>query len=213
MRRLAIALILVAAPISGANAHPHVMVEGNLEIVRDGSGNVSELRHVWRFDELFSSDVLLNYDDDADGTLNAEELAEVGSTVGNSIKEYDYYTQVRLDGTEVEFSDPDRVMVDYMDGQVLIFFALKLKESLAVNGRKFQVAVSDPTYYVAMELADETAVQISGDGTACTSEILRPDFDKLYAQNQKTLSEQFFSDSEGSALGDEWLTWVNIQCQ
>ncbi len=196
-----------------ANAHPHVFVKANLEIVRDGNGVVSELRHVWRFDELFSSEVLLDYDDNGDGALSVEELDEVSKTVTQSVGEYDFYTEVRVDGETRDLVPPDRIMVDYLDGEVVMFFALTVKEPVPATSKSFKIAVSDPTYYVAMEIADEAAVQVSGTGEGCKVTIDRPDFDKLYSQDPKTLTEQFFADPANEALGDQWLTWVNLQCK
>ncbi|GIL01525.1 MAG: ABC transporter substrate-binding protein [Alphaproteobacteria bacterium] len=195
-----------------AVAHPHVFVEANLEILRNAQGAVTELRHVWRFDELFSSMVLLDYDENGDGKLDSDELDAVSQTVTQSLSEYNFYTEVRLGREPQAFQGPERIMVDYTDGQVLMFFAATMKEPLEIAGKPFRVAVSDPTYYVAIEIADESAVQITGNGTACKAAIERPDFDQLYAQNSQTLTEQFFNDPANASLGDDWLTWVNFQC-
>ncbi|MCB1428855.1 MAG: DUF1007 family protein, partial [Nitratireductor sp.] len=117
-RHTALSLVIVLALPEIAVAHPHVFVESNLEIVRNNEGAVTELRHVWRFDDLFSSDVLLNYDENGDGKLEPNELDEVGKTIGSSISEYDYYTEVRSGSDNDEFEPPEAVMVDYVDNQV-----------------------------------------------------------------------------------------------
>ena len=213
MRKPVTAAVIWAALAGAAAAHPHVFVESNLEIVRDSQGAVTELRHVWRFDDLFSSDVMLNYDANGDGKLDHDELDEVGKTVGSSIAEYDYYTEVRLGDENPDFNPPEAVMVDYVDNQVLIFFSLKMKKPVPINGKLLRVSVSDPTFYVAMEIKDEAAVQITGNGVGCKTEIIRPDFDRLYAQNSQTLTEQFFADPKNASLGDDWLTWINIECK
>jgi len=205
------AMALAAIP-AAALAHPHVFVEANLEVVRDKQGAVTEMRHVWRFDELFSSTVLLDFDTDGDGKLSAAELDEVSKVVTESIGEFNFYTEVRLDSKPQEFVGPQKIMVDYVDGQVLMFFAATMKTPIAVHNRDFRVSVSDPTYYVSLEIADESAVQISGDGAKCSAAIQRPDFDKLYSQNSQTLTEQFFEDPAKSSLGDAWLSWVIFQC-
>ncbi|MEZ5871101.1 MAG: DUF1007 family protein [Nitratireductor sp.] len=212
IRRAGIAAIVIAALPQAAAAHPHVFVESNLEILRDAQGNVTELRHVWRFDDLFSSDVLLNYDANGDGKLDAAELDEVGRTVGSSIAEYDYYTEVRSGSETDEFNPPEAVMVDYVDNQVLMFFSLKMKEPVSLKGKPFKVSVSDPTFYVAMEIASDAAVQVTGEGAACKVQIDRPDFDKLNSQSSLTLTEQFFADPKNASLGDDWLTWVSVEC-
>ncbi len=194
-----------------ALAHPHVFVEANLEIVRDAAGEITELRNVWRFDELFSSTVLLDYDDDGDGKLSNKELDEVSKTVTESIGEYDFYTKVRLDGRPRKFISPKKILVDYLDGQILMLFALKMAEPVPVVGHHVHIAISDPTYYVDMELASESAIKINGNGTACKVKIERPDFDKLYAQNSDAQTEAFFN-NPNTVLGDAWLTWVALKC-
>ncbi len=212
-RSILIFAALLAACPQVARAHPHVFVEANVEIARDASGSVTEIRHVWRFDELFSSTVLLDYDGNGDGELDTAELDEVSKTVTESLGEYDYYTEVRYDTQSKAFKLNDRIMVDYVDGQVLMFFALKMDEPLALSGHAFRVAVSDPTYFVAMELAGESAIQIDGpDAPDCKANIEVPDFDKLYARDSQTLTEQFFNNPNNASLGDEWLTWVTVQC-
>ena len=211
-RHTALSLVIVLALPEIAVAHPHVFVESNLEIVRNNEGAVTELRHVWRFDDLFSADVLLNYDENGDGKLEPNELDEVGRTIGSSISEYDYYTEVRSGSDNDEFEQPEAVMVDYVDNQVLVFFSLKMKQPVSLKGKPFKVSVSDPTFYVAMEIADEAAVQITGNGAGCKASISRPDFDKLYSQNSQTLTEQFFADPKNASLGDDWLTWVSVEC-
>lgn len=198
---------------SDAQAHPHVFVEANLEIIRDGSGAVTELRHVWRFDELFSSTVLLDFDTNADGQLQPSELDVVSEVVTTTIGESDFFTEVRLDGQSVPFVGPEKILVDYADGQVLMFFAATFAAPIAIGSDKFRVSVSDPSYYVAMDFASEAAIQVSGDGAACNVGIARPDFDKLYAQNQTTLTEQFFADPQNASLGDEWMTWIDLTCE
>jgi ABC-type uncharacterized transport system substrate-binding protein len=196
-----------------ASAHPHVFIEANLEIVRDGAGAVTELRHVWRFDELFSTSVLLDYDTNADNKLETSELDEVSKTVTASIAEYNFYTELRVGSDPVEFSPPERIMVDFQDNQILMFFALKTKAPIETKSGNFKIAVSDASFYVALEIADESAVQILGDGAACTVTIDRPDYDALIARSSQTLTEQFFNDPKNASLGDEWLTWITPQCK
>ena len=67
--RYTVASLVAASALVGgvapAGAHPHVFAEARLEVVI-GDDGVSELRHVWRFDQLFSATVLLEFDADAD---------------------------------------------------------------------------------------------------------------------------------------------------
>jgi ABC-type uncharacterized transport system substrate-binding protein len=205
------AAMAMLAPAS-ALAHPHVMVDANLEIVRNAAGEVTELRNVWRFDELFSTTVVMDYDANGNNVLEPEELAEVSKTVTKSISEEDFFTEVRLGNDSVEFVAPAEIMVDYVDGQILMLFAVNFAKPVNTSAAQFRVSVADPTYYVAFELAGEAAVQVSGNGAGCGVEVVVPDYDKLMSQNQASLTEQFFNNPENADLGDDWMTWVNLKC-
>jgi ABC-type uncharacterized transport system substrate-binding protein len=195
-----------------ALAHPHVMVDANLEIVRNGAGEVTELRNVWRFDELFSTTVVMDYDANGNNVLEPEELAEVSKTVTKSISEEDFFTEVRLGKDSVEFVPPAEIMVDYVDGQILMLFAVTFAKPVDTSSGQFRVSIADPTYYVAFELAGEAAVQVSGNGAGCGVDVLVPDYDKLMSQDPASLTEQFFNNPENADLGDDWMTWVNLKC-
>jgi ABC-type uncharacterized transport system substrate-binding protein len=197
----------------GAGAHPHVFVDANLEFVRNPDGAIVELRNSWRFDELFSSTVLLDYDADGDNKLDKKELDAVSKTVSSSISEYSYYTEMRYNGQPVKFVPPPRIDVDYQDGQILMSFSLKPEHPIETRSGKFKVSIADSTFYVAIEFASEAAIQFKGGAGACSAAIDAPDFDKLISQSQQTLTEAFFNNPKGVSLGDAWLTWITPKCK
>ena len=49
-----------------ASVHPHVFAEARLDVVVNPDGTVKSLRHLWRFDDLFSSTVLVEFDKNGD---------------------------------------------------------------------------------------------------------------------------------------------------
>ena len=67
-----------AAP---ASAHPHVFAEARLELSINPDGTVKSLRHVWRFDDFFSSTVLIQFDKNKDLKLEKPELEALAKTV------------------------------------------------------------------------------------------------------------------------------------
>lgn len=54
-----------------------------MEIVEGPNGTVQEVRNIWRFDEMFSASVVMDYDKNSDLKLDKDELAEIGNTVPN----------------------------------------------------------------------------------------------------------------------------------
>ncbi len=213
---VALSTVLAAMPVfcGSANAHPHVFIEANLEVVRNPMGMVTDIRHVWRFDEFFTSSLVLDFDDNGNGKLDPEEIKKIEAETKKSLAEYNYYTEIRQGEEVVEFLAPEPYLLDIKDNQMVIIMSLALKEPTPMGKDGFKVAVSDETYYVAVEMSGEKPVTVSGNGKGCTSQIVVPDFDALYAKDAKKMAELFDAgpDDEVEA-SDEYLTWVNFKCE
>ena len=120
---------------SPALSHPHIFAEARVEIVATDDGMLKELRNVWRFDDIFSSSVLMDFDKNSDLKLDKDELAEIGNTVLESLAEYSYYTFITADSKPVAFGKPEAIHVDYRDNQILMFFSVKPTKPLAIKGK------------------------------------------------------------------------------
>src|SRR5690606_17346885 len=101
-----------------AQAHPHIFAEARLEVVTTDDGTVSELRNVWRFDEVFSSSVLLDFDKNTNLKLDADELAELGEIMRASLADFDYFTTVTVDGKDTAIRRPEVINVSFDDNQI-----------------------------------------------------------------------------------------------
>lgn len=208
------ALGVFGLAVSQANAHPHVFVEASIEIVRNDKGEFSELRQVWRFDELFSSTLLLDFDKNASGKLEAEEISEITSVVAKSILEYDFYTAIRSGKDVVEFYPPDGIGGYMEGGQMIMFLSVEPAKPYKFGNEPLRVSASDTSYYVAFDMKDENITVSGPKADACTTEVTHPDFDKLYAENEQLLSDAFSDSVEDPqlSLGDEFYSWASISC-
>lgn len=211
--KVIIFVILFFLSSLSASAHPHVFIEANLEVFRDDTGRAVELRNVWRFDEVFSASIVVDFDTNGDNALDVKELESIASTIKTNLKEYDYFTSVRVNGEIVDFEIPKIFLADYDEGKLILIVAMDLKSPQTMVGKSFSVSVSDPTYYVAVELMDEESVVVSGGGGACKNEIVKPDFDALYSQSPQVFDKDFEgSDNPEIFNSDDYLTWVNFDC-
>lgn len=107
--KILIAALLSLAP-TAAFAHPHIFVEARLEVVAGKDGSVEELRNVWRFDEVFSSSVVMDFDKNTDLKLEPNELTDVGNTVKKSLADYDYYMNLTINGKTSPSRNPTSSM-------------------------------------------------------------------------------------------------------
>ncbi len=204
-------VILSLIPMA-AQAHPHIFAEARLEVVAGKDGKISELRNVWRFDEMFSSSVLMDFDKNSNLKLDPDELAEVGQTVLESLEEYHYYTTITENGKVVSVAKPDSINVDFKDGQLLMFFVIKPGEAMPLKG-KLTFGVYDPTMYAAMDFPDDTDLTVVGDGFgACKHQVVRPDADEVLAENKDTLTDAFWNDPTGTDMSKLFATRLELTC-
>ncbi|MGB3877196.1 DUF1007 family protein [Shinella zoogloeoides] len=208
---LLVAGTALLAPVA-ALAHPHIFAEARLEVVADEGGTISELRNVWRFDEMFSASVVMDFDKNSNGQLDPDELAEVGKTVLESLEEFNYYTTITEDGRTLKVAKPDVINVDFKDGQLLMFFTVKPGEVMPLKG-KLTFGVYDPTMYASMDFASDSDLVTVGDKLdACKHQVVRPDPDEVLSQNQSSLTDAFFNDPTGTDMSKLFATRLEVTC-
>ncbi|PDT11980.1 MULTISPECIES: DUF1007 family protein [unclassified Rhizobium] len=206
-----IAALLSLAP-AAALAHPHIFVEARLEVVAGADGSIEELRNVWRFDEVFSSSVVMDFDKNTDLKLEPNELAQVGKTVKQSLADYDYYMNLTVNGKNVTVQQPDIIHVDYKNGQLLMFFAVKPAEKMPLKGR-LTFGVYDPTLYTSIDFPTDNELSTVGDNfKACKHQVVRPDADEVISQNKQSLTDAFFNDPTGTNMSKLFATRLEITC-
>ena len=205
---LAILLASTALP----NAHPHVFVEANMELVINDTGKFTELRHVWRFDELFSSTLIIDFDTDANGELDEKEILEITKTIHASIGEYDFYTALRAGKEVINFYEPEKLNAYMEDGQMIMFFSIEPEFPHDFKKAPLRISASDTSYYVAFEFSEKNIILKDKGAEACKTKVTVPNYDELYASNAQTLSEAYFSNPDNPQLGDEFFSWAEISC-
>lgn len=205
------AVVLALAP-TAAFAHPHIFIDAKFEAVAAADGTLSELRNVWRFDEVFSSSVLLDFDKNENMTLDPSELAAVAKTVRNSLEQYKYYTNVTVDGKAVAMAKPDHMQAEYKDGGLILSFSLKPLQKTTLKGTTI-FGIYDPTLYTAVDFATDADMASSGPGFGhCSRKVVRPNPDQIIAQNQATLTTLFFNDPMGTNFSQLVATRLEIRC-
>jgi ABC-type uncharacterized transport system substrate-binding protein len=203
----AAAILFLATP---AFAHPHVFADARLEVMIDPDGTVKSLRHVWRFDEFFSSTVLVQFDKNKDLKLEKAELEAVAKTVHHSLADYNYFQLVTQGGKDVAMQAPDHLIADFRDNRLLILFETHPKEKLKLAG-KTDFGIYDPTFYTAIDFHGDADIVVDGLPADCAKKVIRPDPDQAIAQNQKTLTDAFFNDP--TDLSKIFATKLEITCQ
>jgi ABC-type uncharacterized transport system substrate-binding protein len=206
--------VLLAASVAAtpARVHPHVFAEARLEVDVDPAGTVTALKHVWRFDDVFSSTVLVEFDKNSDLKLDESELQDVSSTIYDSLNDFNYFQVVTLNGKDVAMQRPKKLIAAFENNQLMVLFQSQPKQPLKLGG-KVDFGVYDPTFYTAIDFLDDDQMAVNGMPAGCTRAVIRPDPDEAIAQNQATLTEEFFNDPSGTDLSKIFATRLELTCQ
>lgn len=198
-----------------AEAHPHVFVDAKMEIVGGPDGTLGSIRNIWRFDELFSSSVLFDFDKNKNGELDPDELDEVGKTVLGSIAEWSYYTFVSVKAGDLAFNPPPEIRALYQDGQLLLFFEMKPKQTVDLKSTPVTFTVYDESFFVAFDFADENAFQLLDLPKTCTKAFTQPNPDEDAADWMNSISmlkpDQKVPD-DGVDFAAVMATRVDVKC-
>ncbi len=197
-----------------ADAHPHVWATVRSEIVFGPDHTITGIRHAWTFDEFYTAMAVQGLDADGDGVYTKEELAPLAKVNVESLKEFDYFTFVRL--AEDDNFLPLKPPVDYwveFDGTVLtLHFTLPLETPLDPRLKPVSIDVYDPSFFVAFGFAEKMPVKIAGTPTpGCVAEVDKPDPES--AEEAKALSEAFFSQlGPNSSFGAQFAQTMHVRC-
>lgn len=210
--RAALTAVALAASASPALVHPHVFAEARLDVAVNADGTVKALKHLWRFDDLFSSTVLMEFDRNSDLKLDDSELETVSQTIFTSLAEFDYFQLVAIDGKDVKMKPPARLMANFQDNQLVILFESEPQAPLKLAG-KVDFGVYDPTFYTAIDFIDDANMAVDHLPSGCTRKVVRPDPDEALAQNQGTLTDAFFNDPSGTDMSKIFATRLELDCK
>jgi ABC-type uncharacterized transport system substrate-binding protein len=216
-RQRLLSILLAAACVSSvdaATAHPHVWATVRSEIVFGPDHLITGIRHHWTFDEFYTAMAVQGLDADADGVYSKEELQPLAQVNVESLKEFAYFTYVRVGKNEkpLPLKEPTDYSIDYDKTLITLHFTLPLETPLDPKTQEVVVDVYDPSYFVAFGFATEAPVKIAGtpaEGCSAGIEKLDPETEA----ETKALSEAFFSQlGPDSNFGSQFAQTAIIKC-
>lgn len=165
-------LVALAGAVFGsavpAAAHPHVFIDARAELVFDAKGMLVAVRHVWRFDDAFSAFASQGLDVDADGTFTRQELQGLAKINVESLKEYDYFTFLKVNDKRKGFKIPSEYWLQMNDGLLTLFYTLPLIEPLKVDQTGIKLEVFDPIFFVDFTLAPDEPALLVNNPAGCS---------------------------------------------
>ena len=184
-RNIILGLFCIVACAVSAQAHPHVWVTMQTELVYTPDGSITGIRHAWSFDDMFSTFATQGLESKEKGKFTRNELAPLAKVNVESLKEFDYFTYATADGKKAPLTDPlSDYWLDYADSVLTLHFTLPFKSP--VKARQLKVEIYDPTIFVDFAFAKQSPVKLVG-ATKCKLDVALPR--EMSASQSKALSQ------------------------
>jgi len=203
-------IVLLSLGASGlVQAHPHVWVTMQTELVYAPDGRITGIRHAWSFDDMFSTFATQGLESKEKGKFTREELAPLAKVNVESLKEYDYFTYATADGKKAELTDPaPDYWLDYKDQVLTLNFLLPFKAP--VKAKELKIEIYDPSVFVDFAFAKDKPVQLAG-APKCKLDVMLPR-EMTFAEG-KALS-QIPADQKNTTMtwGAQFASKILVHC-
>jgi ABC-type uncharacterized transport system substrate-binding protein len=197
---------------AAARAHPHVWVTMKSELVYAPDGTVTDVRHAWTFDDMFSVFATQGIEAKKKGEFTREELAPLAEVNVTSLKEYDFFTYLTVDGARVELKEPPAgyyLVFDPKDTVLTLHFTLPLKSP--VKAKDLTVEIYDREFFVDFSFAKKDAVKLVGAPSQCKLSVTNPQ--EMNAALMQRLSELGPTQRDPSlTVGAEYANRITAKC-
>lgn len=171
---LALLLLAFEAVASPAAAHPHAWIDLRSTVILDEEGRVTGIEQEWLFDEFYTAFALEDLGAD-DNAVN-ERLRELASANLTNLQPYDYFTEMRADGSKLGVGTVEEFETALRAGRLWLRFVLPLENPVDPRTNEVSFAIFDPTYYIEMlHLEDDVIAFRTGASNGCTGRIVPPD--------------------------------------
>jgi ABC-type uncharacterized transport system substrate-binding protein len=166
--RLKITGVILAAlyvcGVTGVSAHPHAFVACSVSFVMDDAGLVG-CHQRWTLDEMTTVAVLDVVDKDHDAVLSAEEKTALRDLTVESLKDYHYFTAIRVNGRDVPVKSITDFSAEMQDNRLIYDFLVPCRVTSILGKRQqVKVAVYDDSFYTYVTFANEGEATIDPSG-------------------------------------------------
>jgi ABC-type uncharacterized transport system substrate-binding protein len=209
-RLLLAALVCFAA--DQAKAHPHVWVTMTEELLYAPDGAVTGVRHAWTFDDMFSTFAVQGLDQETPGTFAREELAPLAKVNVESLKEYAYFTYVKVNGKRQKdvFADPVDYWLVYNPKDTVLTLHFTLPFKTPVKAQTLDLEVYDPEFFIDFGFADKEPVRLMSAPKRCTAAIERPHDENFPATLR--FDRSLLTSEANKGMGASYSNWISVIC-
>jgi ABC-type uncharacterized transport system substrate-binding protein len=174
--------VLVLAPLllPEVDAHPHIFIEQQLNVVFDDQG-LAGIKVRWKFDDMFASMIAEDHDVNRNGKFEAGEIKAVEAKAFAFIAEYHYFTFIRIGNVPFEVKFVKDFNAILKNRQLVYEFLIPCHVTATNQVKTVAVASYDPSYYSAIYFTRQAPVALTAAGDFDVKTCIKEDPDtKIY---------------------------------
>lgn len=137
---------------TSASAHPHVFIDSRVTFLFAGK-KLMGFRENWLFDDVFSDQLLQDYDADGDGSIGPAESNKLGKETLPNLAQFHYFTYIWAEGKALPKITPTDFHASAKDKLVTFDFLVTLPQP--VDPGALALEVNDREYFVEVLLAKD----------------------------------------------------------
>lgn len=197
-----------------ALAHPHVFVDGGVDLRFGTDARLDALEVTWLYDEFETLYILSSYGLELNdqGTLDEADRQELVRLRSDWPEDFDGSAHLSVDGAPVPLEWPENLDAHMIDGRLQVTFTRRLPTPMDLRNRQVEVAFYESTYFFAFSITQEP--KLIGDPGHCATQVIPFRADGELADLQATLAQLAREDTPsienvGALLADR----IVLQCE
>ena len=143
--------------------HPHIFIVNRLTVVFNDEG-LAGIRVKWLFDEMFSSMISGDYDQNHNGQFEESEIKKIRKEAFSYLANYDYFCFIKIDGKpfKVKYIRDFSASLNN-NGKLIYEFLIPCHIKAISTFKELTIAFYDSTYYTAVFFAKNKPLSLKND--------------------------------------------------
>ena len=166
VRNVLLGCLLVLVWAGSAPAHPHVWVDCEVTPEFDAEGLVG-FRQQWFLDEMFSTNIVVEALGEAKVTFSAEDQQIIKSYGFDNLKNFNYFTDIRIEGRPFEVAYATDFSCTFQDGKLVYSFFVPCRVAATATPKKVDIGIYDLTFYTDLYMTQCNEAAAAGLNVDC----------------------------------------------
>ena len=157
-------LLFIFKASAGLEAHPHVFIDTTVTVIFDDEG-ISGFQIQWLFDEMFSSMIINDFDEDYNFQFNSNEIENIENNAFSNLKNFHYFSYISLNRKDFPFKKVTNFSASIIGERLIYKFFIPYKIKAKESEQVVTVAVYDDSYYCDVAFAENSPLILKNAGT------------------------------------------------